>query len=338
MSNFSFNYSQLETEIYNYHFYRASLNLLNANTGQILDVLNKEDIDVLRLKLMASHIDVLKFLTTLHMPFEIYNINYINKLDIKHYRDVNLPEDVIFKVIENPHNDVKFQEILETVITSENWVEYTGWLSDSIMPKQRRLEVAVNYYKSSFYSLSEHPFYTFLVVNGVEVGITVGKFESDVYQGALFGLLPEYRKKGLAKYFYQLMVEEMRRRGAVYFRNEVNLFNTNSQSSANNRNIQADDYYFNVSIFPFRKLDNSFIKVALTSIGESGWLELAKELYPKCQILDMKNNFTVCPASNDSEALYRCIDLKENCIMIVGHVIKGERVEASTYITLLKST
>lgn len=331
-------YSNLESNIFGYSFYRGRFDLNKLDQFALHANIAELGCDVLRLKILGDHPLVFSFLNKLGLPYEIYNINYLNRLLIQDFKEIAIPDNIKFRQIHKPSEDESFAGSLGLILDKVSWVEYENDLIDTIMPADKRKELAFKYYLEDFKTKNLDAFYASLQVDGQDVGVVIGAFEGDSYIGSFFGLLPNQRNQGWAKYFYQLMIEECRNREVKYFENEVNLFNISSQASANSRGITPKKFYFNVCVYPLLNLDQSSKEESLSFPGKDRFVSEVYKRYPEFEITQM-----ICGDQelnlNKAKGFYvRSISLKGDRLLIVMVNLDENGLANSCYVKLKKKS
>jgi predicted transcriptional regulator with HTH domain len=324
--------SESESEIFGVNVARNSnymegIELENANT----EMMNLHA-DVVRIKVNGAYEPIFKKLNQLNLPYELYTINYFNKSKIG--EAVNFDKlDFSILNVENPRNHQGFMDLLNDVLESKSWFEYESELSNHILPFEKRKQLATRYYSSFSESTQKNAYSAILLKAQEPIGIFIGYFVNETYNGVLYGISSKYRTMGYAKYPYLFMMEECRKRGIKYFQNDVSIFNMVSQKATISQNLLPENIFFNITIYPyFNYLAKSSKKIKLRLYNLQGLLEYINLNFPdlsissiKCRNYDVLNDaipevYILTPAQTNSYCFF------------VAHFIVSAKIVESYYI------
>ena len=311
---------------------RYSGNLTSLDVSQLESDIIQLGADICRIKVLGSDIKLFEKLNSSNYHYDIYNLNYYNKLNFNSLTDaLPLPELNVREVV-NPATDKDFVFVLRNLLESRSWVEYDTFLSKSIFTEAKKKLASFDFY-SSFSKANDGNSYTGLMyANETPIGLFMGLYKGDVFFGNLFGLIEEYRGKGFAKYFYGFMYDICKARGIKYFENEVNIFNFTSQKSAISQNFLPKDIYYNITLYPFCNTKSSNFK-KLELLNFSSLLVYLSNTYEEHMIVNIKRKRYLNGKEYTGSLLLEAIRTEARIFLVV-HFMIGENIGETVYIDL----
>jgi GNAT superfamily N-acetyltransferase len=327
--------SKSESKFFELAVGRYSGNLPSLDMHQLEKDIIQVGVDVCRIKVLGSDIKLFEKLRASNYHYDIYNLNYSNKLNFTDLKTIEPLPELHVREVTNPDADDDFISVLGNILESRSWVEYDTFLSQNFLTEAKKQEASYEFY-SSFSKANDGNSYTGLMYyNDIPVGLFMGLFKGEVFFGNLFGLVEKYRGKGFAKYFYGFMCDICKARGIKYFENEVNIFNFSSQKSAISQNFLPKDIYYNLTLYPFCNIASHSFK-NLKVFTFAALINYLAQTYKNYEIMTIKRKQYLPKKEHEGALISEAIhtDLR---IFLVVHFMTGKNIAETVYIDLEKS-
>ena len=267
----SLRFSPAESEVLNLKVARGEDFLEEFDPIALTEDIVSENYDIVRLKINGKNTSLFEQLNTCGFPYQVFTVNYQNIKVIEGKMEIDDPEVTCEAYLgENPE---MLKEILEKVIGTRSWPEYTSGLMRELVPESRTKALAVSYF-SGFYPEKDANARTWLLrYRDKIVGLFMGRIEAETFYGTLYGILPEYRSLGFSKIIYQYMANLCSDLGLKYFKNDIHILNLRSQSSAVGQQVVPKEIYYNIVLYPlFSKDSGQGLSERLMEYPEGGGL------------------------------------------------------------------
>ncbi|MFT5827784.1 MAG: hypothetical protein ACI9AB_000732 [Urechidicola sp.] len=324
--------SKAESEVFGLKIGRYIGNITNLDVSQLETDVMKLGVDMCRIKVLGSDIELFDKLNSTNYHYELYNLNYYNKFSFDSVTEADVKPELHVREVVDPEADQDFIAVLSNLLESRSWVEYDTFLSKNLLTEEKKKRASFEFY-SSFSKSNDGSSYTGLMYFEEEpIGLFMGLFKGDVFFGNLFGLIDGYRGKGLSKYFYGFMFDICKMRGIKHFENEVNIFNFTSQKSAISQNFLPQEIYYNLTIYPFCNLKSGKFK-RLTILDLSALFDYLTNTYEDYMIVNIKRKRYLDRNGYDSSMILEPIHT-ESRIFLVVHFMVGATIGETTYIDL----
>ena len=319
-----------ESKVFGLKIGRYSGNIVDLDPKRLVNDVLYHGVDLCRLKILGGDLKLFDKLEATNFHYEIYNLSYYNRFDFNSIETTAPHPELSAREVIDPDNDKDFNFVLKHLLASRSWVEYDSFMSKTLLPEDSKRVASFDFY-SSFSRNNKGDSYTGLMYfNDKPIGLFMGVFKEEVFFGNLFGLIEEYRAKGLSKYFYGFMFEICKARGIRYFENEVNIFNFSSQQSAVSQNFTPNAIYYNITLFPFCNLDERAYE-QLTYTDLSAVLEHITACYSQYDITNIKTRRYSNALSYDYSLVSEVIHTVDK-VFVVVHFMIDSRIGKSVFL------
>ena len=324
--------SEQESKVFGLRIGRYSGNMVDLDTNRLVKDVLLHGVDLCRLKILGSDLKLFDKLEATNFHYEIYNLSYYNRFNFDSMKSTAPHPKLSAREVVDPGNDKDFRLVLSRLLASRSWVEYDSFLSKHLLTEEAKREASFDFY-SSFSRSNQGDSYTGLMYfEDKPIGLFMGIFKKDVFFGNLFGLIEEYRGKGLSKYFYGFMFDICQAKGIRYFENEVNIFNFSSQQSAVSQNFTPQEIYYNITLFPFCNLEErAFKELPFTDLP--ALLKYISESYEQFDIGSIKTR-RYSQTQRYEYALVSEVIHTANRAFVVVHFMFDSRIGKSIYVYL----
>lgn len=327
--------SELESKMVGHNIGRYKSNIENLDITELEENIKQIKPDICRLKINGRDDKLFDKLDKLNYPYEVYNINYYNVFDLSSVKEKEPPSELSYRQVKEGIEDKDFYIVLSNVLSARSWMEYNSFLTSNIFNENLKNEAALKFYQNFADGSNPMNFTGLVYFNETPIGLFMGYFIEDSFFGNLFGLVESFRNKGLSQYFYYFMYRECKKRNIKFFKNEVNLFNFNSQKSALSQGFLPREIYYNLSIFPFCNINQSKFKIiGLASFKLNALNSFIKSEFSEFEINNFKQKIYTKSNSFNKCILQNVISLSERKFIVIHFLDNFNYIVRSYYIYL----
>lgn len=220
-----------ESDIFGLHFGRAP-RIISTVTDSILEDIFQQQFDVIKFKMRVSQSDCLSKIQGFGVPFNLFSVL------LRHEKKVSLddgsyhlPEGISYERYNGTQREV-FSKIIRDGHNAPTGLTFDHPLFDALLPKQKQIDAAVNYFLSyGFVERNSNRFAWLLKVNDTYAGAFMGLLSDNLFEGTWYTVLPEFRGVGLGKVIYKVLNRICFENGWKGFGYEVQIQNVSSLKS-----------------------------------------------------------------------------------------------------------
>lgn len=220
--------------------------------------------DICRLKLLATEPNIYSCLELLGFPYFILNINHVFEIIPCEKYPIN--KNITFKIIGEQASVELLKTIVQNCFFDSSGNFFRNPLTSGVVSKEMELTAMTTYVVEKIHD--SNYWLRLIYFKKVPIGFVLYKLFGDILTGELFGLVPEYRQKGLSKDIGAYVLNEFQNRRVI---NHVKI-----------QNIPSIRTHFSLGL----KLTQTILNVHLVSYLQSK--DFSENLVP-LSVHDYKN-------------------------------------------------
>ena len=222
-------------------FSSEAFDLLSA-----LDFIARNKVDVCKIRLPASDSKTLSEIQYSGLCTGLYSINYSDSWPIdKAKGKYVLPGNVEIIQILRTDEHIDF---IDKILSTRGWFNYINPVFNDVLKNTE--QSAAKEYFSCFLNGALGVYAWLLKVEGLPVGIFMASSHEDELNGSLYGILPEFRSMGLAKYIFMHIHNFCLENRLLRFNIDVGISNIASQQAALSSGMKVKEVVINIYLYP----------------------------------------------------------------------------------------
>ena len=247
--------------------------------------IKEKSLDVCRIKINISEINIFTVLDCFPCPALVYSLNYHN-IKIIPEKTAQIPASISWVPFSENLRD-ELINCLDKIYDTRSWPVFSQGIFSGLMPDATEKKLFIDFFSSFHPAEKENARTYFLKSKEDIVGIFMGSNLGDSFHGSLYGILPEFRGKGLSKIIYSAMDEICKESGLQFFKNEIHLLNVPSQKSAKTSDLVPTEIQANIILYPLLSVNSkNRFSVSFTDSQETEIIQILL-----CKILNKYPEF-----------------------------------------------
>ncbi|MEZ5009065.1 MAG: GNAT family N-acetyltransferase [Chitinophagales bacterium] len=232
--------SENESQFYNLEIYRSKGYSDQLDAKSLLLPIYQLSPDVVKLKINVTDRQLFNELNSLGFPFSIHSLISKNEVEIPvGYKYENTDEKITYRNAQKEDKQA-LREIIPKIISKPTGFNYQPLYSFN--NSANYIENTIFYLESLIDNDNADVWLTYY--DGQISGYFSGIFYEDYFEGILYGVVPEYRNKGISNYIYGTMKSICAEKNKKRFINDVQVTNHGSMKSASKIGMQGGMYYY----------------------------------------------------------------------------------------------
>ncbi len=225
--------------------YRACAYLENVFANDLLQAFYEHKADLIKLKVSTAFPEVFVELNKARIPFEIQNI--VERGSVQIPVEIITPKLTGITVeLANCSKRPEIERLLEQILNTPTAIKYHSIFR--IYTKAQYAEATKNF----LLRLLEEKDSAIWIVRDDDIPVAYfsGRFSDDSFEGMLYGVHPNHRKRGISHFIYQTVLSICFERGIRYFTTDIETQNTGSIRGARGVGMSTKSYY-HINCFAF---------------------------------------------------------------------------------------
>ncbi|GIV35092.1 MAG: hypothetical protein KatS3mg031_2627 [Chitinophagales bacterium] len=242
--------SDSESALSGLRVFRIGFYLDGVEPVQLRNDLIQHRADWCKLRAEASREDLWHQLNTTGFPWYVHSVVYRCQHDLHNVTPLRLAAGMIVEPY-RPALLPELEPLLEAIHRQSSGTYYSNETEKFFFNEHVREHIRKAYIRSFYHPPDVHGRSIWMLrVDGQPAGYFAAEVKGSTFEGALFGVHPDFRRQGLARVIYQAALHTGLQLGMKSFETAIHIQHQRSLLPALREGLQLRKPYFYISLYP----------------------------------------------------------------------------------------